>query len=67
MTKSFDIAIKVWRRDVQIISETETSIKVCCNYRLKNNPRWKPIYCWISKKSILEKRELKGKKVLKNE
>lgn len=58
MTKRFDIAIKVWRRDVQIVAETETSIKVCCNYRMKGDPNWKPIYHWISKKSILEKKEL---------
>ena len=56
--KNYDIAVKVWRRDVQIISETDTSIKVCANYRLKGDKNWKPIYQYITKKSILEKKEI---------
>lgn len=50
----YDLAIKVFRRSVKIISQTETSIKVCCDYRTEGKERWKPIYCWISKKSILD-------------
>lgn len=58
MKKRYDICIKVWRRDVQIVSETKTSIKVCNNYRLKDDPIWTPIYSWINKENIIEKKEL---------
>jgi predicted DNA-binding antitoxin AbrB/MazE fold protein len=57
----YDLAIKVNRRSVKIISQTATSIKVCCEYRTQGRERWTPIYCWISKKSILDYKKVKTK------
>ena len=56
--KRYDIVIRVNRRDVKIVKETETTIKICCNYRLQNNPKWEPIYSTISKEVILKVKEL---------
>jgi len=57
--ETYDIAIKVNRRKVVVVSQTDTSVKLCCDYRMNGREKWKPIYCWISKKSILGYKKVK--------
>jgi hypothetical protein len=57
--ETYDLAIKVNRRRVIIVSQTKTSVKLCCDYRMNGREKWKPIYCWLSKKSILGYKKVK--------
>lgn len=58
--KSYDIAMKVWRKDVKVVAETEKSLKVCCNYRLQGREKWEPIYSYVSKDKIIEAKEIQN-------
>jgi hypothetical protein len=51
--KRYDLELRIFRRDVQVVSESENSIKVCSNYRMQGDPDWTPVYHHISKKNIV--------------